>query len=614
MSTTGICPKCELPGAFAQPCDTPACLDRGYHRVPTAALQSLDKGLVDPVIGQKFGRFLVIDHLGSGGVGSVYLALSQPGGRKVALKVLAGHGRPVSKADLARFRQEAAALARVRHPNIVSLVDFGETGGRAYLVMDYVARGRTLADEMKKPSDLFPLAARLDVLRQVLAALSAAHAQHVVHRDIKPANIMLQSVEDESWQVRIVDFGLAKFIDDGSSTALAAGTPAYMAPEQMTRRGIGPWTDWYAVAVIAFEMLTGQRPFPRGTPQQVLFYKMDPAFDWFAALATPLPTPARAFFERALDVEPETRYREANAFTSALEAAFRAVDPLVPESRRDVAQDTAQHWVPAAALSAADGMRTLPNSMSSSTLLQSSPRLSDPPPTVADSDLAVAPTPPPMLVQSVPVGSRPAWVDRSVRLLWLVPLAGLLLLGLGVLLVSRPKKSMVVAAAPSALDADSGATPIDVSGAPSGATGNREVAEADSVATALEGRADALSVLEVLAPEVDGGPGLDTADASVDQVEAEIGDAQRGVAAKAAAGDTATRTPTASSSKRARKRRHSLGQARRSRKPATRTATPAKVEAVKSGDGRHAPDTAPSAPAERAKSVDDIHMELWGEE
>jgi serine/threonine protein kinase len=135
-----------------------------------------------------------------------------------------------------------------------------------------------------------PLGVVRHVLEQVLNALEAAHALDIVHRDIKPDNVMLQSVPGDPCFVRVLDFGLARFLESQRETSLLLGTPAFMAPEQVTREGIGPWTDLYALGVLAFEMLTGRRPFDGETPQEVLAKKLDPDFD------------PRSFVEQAGDI------------------------------------------------------------------------------------------------------------------------------------------------------------------------------------------------------------------------------------------------------------------------------------------------------------------------
>ena len=163
---------------------------------------------------------------------------------------------------LDKFVKEADALALLDHPNIVLFLDQGEHHGQAYLAIEYVAGARTLGEELETrrrrgAQPVFTPAEVRRVLLPLCHALSSAHGAGVIHRDIKPVNIILQRVEGHPLFVRVVDFGLAKFTDEGMATSMLAGTPVYMAPEQLDRRHMGTWTDVYAVGMLAMELLTG---------------------------------------------------------------------------------------------------------------------------------------------------------------------------------------------------------------------------------------------------------------------------------------------------------------------------------------------------------------------
>ncbi len=328
---------CGHRGVAAEPCAGEICARFELHCVPEEHLPR-DIRSRDPVIGRLLGDYLVVRRLGAGGVGSVYLALQQPIGLPAAVKLL--HGEPSSLATPERFRQEAAALARLNHPNIVRLLKYGLDGPTPYLVMEYVEDGRTLADAMR--AGLTDDDA-LRILLQICHGLEAAHRRSVVHRDIKPANVMLQAVPGEAHFVRLVDFGLAKFVDEGQSTRLAAGTPQYMAPEQARATGIGPWTDVYAVAVVACEMLMGRHPFPGDSAQSLILRKCDPSFDPVAALGEPVGPAMADFLRRSLATSPTERVRSMPALAGALRAviAERARDgstlpPTAPAGFVDV--------------------------------------------------------------------------------------------------------------------------------------------------------------------------------------------------------------------------------------------------------------------------------------
>lgn len=207
-----------------------------------------------------FPGFTEIRLLGRGGMGAVYAARQTSLDRKVALKLLPEElSRDPAAAE--RFRREAQALAKLNHPNIIAIYDFGETpGGSFYFVMEQV-EGTDLHHLIRKGE--LPLSMALDVVRQVCEALEYAHAQGIVHRDIKPANILI----DAKGRVKVSDFGLALLLSDSSAgpsptmTQGMVGTPEYIAPEQ--RRGDGRVdhrADLYSLGVMLYEMLTGTLP------------------------------------------------------------------------------------------------------------------------------------------------------------------------------------------------------------------------------------------------------------------------------------------------------------------------------------------------------------------
>jgi serine/threonine-protein kinase len=208
-----------------------------------------------PVFGD---RYEVLSLLGSGGMGTVYMARDRELDEIVALKVL--RDEAVSQAGaLELFRREVKLARRVTHPNVARTFDIGEYGGSKYLTMEFV-EGTSLARILDRHGAL-PVARAVEIVQQIAAGLSAAHAVGVVHRDLKPENVLVRKDD----RVLITDFGVARPVDSGSASVtmgIAVGTPAYMAPEQVeAKRDVDGRADIYALGVLLFELLTGELPF-----------------------------------------------------------------------------------------------------------------------------------------------------------------------------------------------------------------------------------------------------------------------------------------------------------------------------------------------------------------
>jgi serine/threonine protein kinase len=234
-------------------------------QVLLASMRGATLGRESPVggaPGPQVRGYEILGELGSGGMGAVYRARQVSLNRPVALKVIRA-GAQARPEDLMRFRAEAEAVARLRHPNIVQIYEIGEHEGRPYLALELVDGG-SLAQRLGGTP--LPPRQAADLLTQLAEAVHAAHQARVVHRDLKPANVLLSG----GGVPKMTDFGLAKLLDaDTGQTRSGAilGTPSYMAPEQATGRNkdVGPATDIYALGAILYETLTGRPPFTGAT-------------------------------------------------------------------------------------------------------------------------------------------------------------------------------------------------------------------------------------------------------------------------------------------------------------------------------------------------------------
>src|SRR5438067_2003049 len=265
--------------------------------------------------GMTLGAYRVIEHIGRGGMASVYRAYHPGLDRYVAIKVL-----PDFFADdpgyRERFQQEARSVARLRHPNILEIFDFGYDDELAYLVLELV-EGGTLADRVGHP---MPLREAVQLLEQLGGALDYAHSQGILHRDIKPSNILLH----RDGTPVLADFGLAKMagsIRRVTSSGTVMGTPEYMSPEQAADEPMGPASDLYSLAIVAYEMLTGRVPFGADTPAAVLLSHVTKPMPATRELRGELSAHVEDVLRRALEKRPDARYPSTSTFVAALKPA-----------------------------------------------------------------------------------------------------------------------------------------------------------------------------------------------------------------------------------------------------------------------------------------------------
>jgi serine/threonine-protein kinase len=247
---------------------------------------------------RKIDRYQIFAEIQRGPITTVYKAYQEDLERVVLLKVL--NEEWASDQDLVdRFRREGQASARVRHPNVVSVFDFGFADGVPYLVTEFV-EGTTLAELISR-IDALPVELAIYITREVAAGLSAVHEKGIVHRDIKPANIFLS----EGGEVRLGDFGLA--VEGAESGDAVAGTPAYLAPEAVAGGSVGPAADLFALGVTLYEMLTGDNPFADRTASRTLHHVVNMIPPPLRRLRPEIPVKLEELCDRLLAKEPAYR-------------------------------------------------------------------------------------------------------------------------------------------------------------------------------------------------------------------------------------------------------------------------------------------------------------------
>jgi serine/threonine protein kinase len=266
----------------------------------------------------------ILGELGRGAMGVVYLAQHLHLNRFVALKMILA-GPHAARQELVRFRREAEAIARLDHPHIVRIYDFGERDSLPYFVMEFVEGGSL---KQKLAGQPWSVTAAVRFVETLALAVHHVHQHNLIHRDLKPANVLLK----RDGTPKITDFGLAKCLDadqDLTASGTIVGTATYMAPEQAAgrKRAIGPPTDVYALGAILYEMLTGQPPFQGetflDTLEQVRSWEPTPPTCW----QPDIPGGLEAVCLKCLQKNPCRRYPSAQALATALRH-FPAEEPV----------------------------------------------------------------------------------------------------------------------------------------------------------------------------------------------------------------------------------------------------------------------------------------------
>lgn len=313
----------------------------------------------DPLIGRTLeGKYRIDAVLGEGGMGTVYRATRLLIGDTVALKIL--HSDTMrDPSAIERFRREAQAAARLKHPNVVAIHDFGVgADDTVYLVMEF-ADGEDLRALIDRFGRLSPAVAS-ELMDQLCSALDEAHQRNIVHRDLKPENILIRS-SPGGYRIKILDFGIAKLRDLSTTSGgltqagTVVGTPFYMSPEQCRGREVDPRSDIYALGVILYEMLTGSVPFEAKHSAEVVAQHV-------SELPTPptmrnpaIPPAVEAVVLRALQKRPEARQQSAGEFAKELSTAVRAA--ATPDQ---LTQAMPQHVAPVTVASMPASTGTIP--------------------------------------------------------------------------------------------------------------------------------------------------------------------------------------------------------------------------------------------------------------
>lgn len=266
--------------------------------------------------------------LSSGGMGAVYVAKHGDTGRAVALKVI----KTESSAELeARFRKETGALARVSHPNVVTFLDSGVEDGTLFLVMELLA-GTPLRSIMTGP---VPWQRALRIGADVCRALLAVHEQGILHRDLKPENVFLVDAAGHDEIAKLIDFGIARLADRGTSTATGAvvGTPGYISPEQLAGHEATVASDVYAVGVLLYELVTGKFPFDATTTHAMLVKQLIEPLPPPKSIAPALPDHVERLILSFMERDPQLRVRTAkDALAALVDALGRPALSSLPAS------------------------------------------------------------------------------------------------------------------------------------------------------------------------------------------------------------------------------------------------------------------------------------------
>ena len=279
---------------------------------------------------EKVGKYEIVNQIGEGSTGTVYLSHDPYYGRDVAVKVykVEADDDP-SRARIARkmFFNEAHMVGMLQHPNILPLIDAGEENGRYYVVMEHVQGARTLSAYCR-PGNLLPVDDVVEIMFKCARALHYAHGRGVIHRDIKPSNIMLTPDND----VRIIDFGIALLSDaEVSRIEGIAGSPSYMSPEQIESEDLTPASDIYSLGAVMYELVTGFRPFRASNLTKLLHQVVYATAPPIHTLRGDIPEEIEDLVSGALHKDPAMRYPSGSQFAARLTEVYQSLQKQITE-------------------------------------------------------------------------------------------------------------------------------------------------------------------------------------------------------------------------------------------------------------------------------------------
>ena len=286
---------------------------------------------LNTLVGKSLGQFRIVEHIGAGGMASVFKAYQPTLDRYVAIKVLpAYHARdPIF---VKRFTQEARSVAKLAHPNIVQIHDFGEQDNITFIVMEYVESG-TLKDRLKERPLTVPEA--VDFVIQAAEGLGCAHSHGIIHRDVKPANMLLR----KDGHLLLSDFGIAKILEGTvnlTRVGTGIGTPQYMSPEQGTGQPVDRRSDIYSLGIVLYHALTGRVPFTADSPLSITVKHLNDPIPVENLRVKGVPQPIEQVLLKMTAKAPADRYQTTDELIEALTRALTASQLTLPRWRAGI--------------------------------------------------------------------------------------------------------------------------------------------------------------------------------------------------------------------------------------------------------------------------------------